>query len=167
MWWLIIVIGIVAGFVWGIRTEYGDFLTGILGAIAGCLTSLLILLILYCCSFCFLDGISYSSPPENIVSLQDSNTIEGSFTFGNGYIDEELTYTFMFGNEEDGFRIKQVKAADCIIKYTDGQPYALQGYYYFNGFGRFMWGTDGIKSDEYIIFIPEDAVTIEFSIDLQ
>ncbi len=164
MWWLIVIICIVVGFLIGYFTDFGDVLTGFLYSLLGGIVSLLVLLAFFLLSFSPVESL-YS--PVNIVSLQDSNTIEGSFVLGSGNIDEELTYTFCYGNETDGFQVKQVVAKNCVIKYTDNQPYYQQKASHFNWFGKLLWGRERISQESYILYVPEDTIITEYNIDLQ
>lgn len=166
MWWLVcLIIAVIFG-IWFCCINDGDFADFLLGFVLGLFADLLVLLL--CLLVSFSSAPSYESAPQPITALADNHLIQdSSFVLGCGTIDEELTYTFVKGNPEEGMTVEQVPAEDCVVKYTDKAPYYTEKRQKFNAFGRFMWGVDSMGCEEYVFYVPEGTVITGFNIDLQ
>lgn len=112
---------------------------------------------------------AYESPVMTekieIVSLADGNLLEGRFGFlGQGYIDEELKYTFVHEGDY-GYTTTQIKAKNCFVNYTTETPYAIPIKQKWGWFGRF-WGVGNEKTIGYVFYLPEGSIIEQFNIDL-
>ena len=165
MWWLFIIIFVVLGGLFIAFTGYGDFEEFLGGAFMGFVFSLIFLVISFCLSFA--DVPNYESAPIPMAALQDGSSIEGSFFLGCGSINEKMTYTFLMGNEEEGFKMEQVDASSVTIKFTEDAPHYTKMRSKLNWYGRFLWGVDSIGASEYVFYVPEGTIKYNYNIDLQ
>lgn len=114
--------------------------------------------------------LSYNLPKtinyqeKNIVSLQDSVGIQGTFFLGSGSIKGNPTYTF-YTEEDGGFKLNNVNASSTLIKYGD-QPKT-----------KYESGCDGVwqwiapcaysSSEPVEVTVPEGTIKQNFTLDAQ
>lgn len=165
MWWLIVLILILGMGLWFYKTGFEEISEFIMGGTVGALMSVFVLL--FCLLISFSSQPTYEIEPEPLGALADSNLVEGNFFLGCGGVNGELTYTFVVGDETNGFIAKQVSAKNCTIKYTDKEPYYTKKFSNFNWFGRAVWGTDGMTIAEYTFYVPKGTIVQNYNIDLQ
>ena len=106
---------------------------------------------------------NYSTPyaTEKIVSLSDSNQINGTFHLRRGYIGEKLYYQYMVDLESGGYKANKVGADNTILFYDDDtcrvEWYEKERHWlYFS------------ETEKYQkIYVPEGSITDDYVIDLQ
>lgn len=107
---------------------------------------------------------NYSSTPyatEKIVSLSDSNQINGKFHLRRGYIGEKLYYKYMVDLGSGGYKANKVGADNTILFYDDDtcrvEWYEKERHWlYFS------------ETEKYQkIYVPEGSITDDYMIDLQ
>lgn len=161
----IIIFGII-GFIIGFRSWYKDFghdaecyWFGFIGAM---LSSML--------GF----GISVALPTQTIkgepnikelVSLQDGQSINGSFFLGCGSIDGKMKYTYYYEIEKDIFKMGQVSYNRALIKY-DSTAY-LETYTYEQTDVWYNWFSISLGQlrKQYIFHVPEGTIKNNYNLD--
>lgn len=104
----------------------------------------------------------------NLVSLQDHNTISGSFFLGSGQINGRMRYVLYYETDSNTYKMFQVDYDDALIKYTDGQPKMNVSYTHSC---QCLWNkfSISITPDEYsyIFEIPKGSIKNNFTLDAQ
>ena len=67
-----------------------------------------------------------SSTDYKIVALQDNFGLEGNFFLGSGYIDDELSYTYMHYVEGRGYKAETVDASNALNNFLKQSYYPNQ-----------------------------------------
>lgn len=102
---------------------------------------------------------------EKIVSLNDNNMVEGKITGGRyairGYIGETLYYQYMVQLNNGGYVANKVKANETILYYSKDN-YRVEWYK-----KKKKWLYFEEEEIYHKIFIPEDSIADEYSIDLE
>ena len=106
---------------------------------------------------------NYSAPyaTEKIVSLNDSNQINGKFHLRRGYIGEKLYYQYMVDLGSGGYKANKVGADNTTLFYDDDtcrvEWYEKERHWlYFS------------ETEKYQkIYVPEGSITDDYVIDLQ
>lgn len=97
---------------------------------------------------------------EHIVALSDNNMISGKFYIRSGYIDENLYYQYLVKLNSGGFVANKVKASNTTLFY-DTDNYRVEWYTRTKKWLYFE------KKENYVkIYIPEDSISSDFSVDL-
>lgn len=105
----------------------------------------------------------YSKTPysvEKIVSLNDSNQINGKFYMKCGYIEEDLYYQYMVKLNNGGFVANKVKSENATLYYDDNN-YRVEWYTRTKKWFYFKREETQIK-----IYIPEGSISEDYLIDL-
>lgn len=105
---------------------------------------------------------NYSKPyaTEKIVSLSDSNQLNGSFHVRRGYIGEKLYYQYMVDLGQ-GYKANKV-CADNTTLYYDNKNCRVEWYEKERHWLYFS------KTEKYHkIYIPEGSITDDYMIDLK
>ena len=111
---ILLIIGIIGGFIIGFFGCYGDFGEGILGALVGFVCAALISLIL--CGLLIpaiaeAEGANYvveQTDVKPIYALKDNSSISGSFFLGTGSIDEDDYYYYVTREEGKGYIVNRI-----------------------------------------------------------
>lgn len=98
-----------------------------------------------------------------IVSLQDGNSINGSFFLGSGQINNSMAYTFYYKTETGGFKLKQIESEYVEIKYSTENPIATK-YYLVDASWWNNFAIDFYES-RWIIEIPEGTIKTNYVLD--
>lgn len=102
-----------------------------------------------------------------IEALNDSSAASGRFFLGSGHSDEGVKYYYIVETEK-GKHIESIDADNAyIIESNDGTP-RIEKYRYDWVNDAVEWIAIGPLTDfEYQIFVPENSVTNEFTVDLE
>ena len=107
-----------------------------------------------------------SSTDHKIVALQDNFGLEGNFFLGSGYVDDELSYTYMHYVEGCGYKAETVDASNAYIEFTDEQPYvSIVRYQFKDGWRNYF--TIPYNSGDAFFYIPEGSILQNYNIDLK
>lgn len=97
---------------------------------------------------------------EKIVSLNDNNLTNGKFYLRSGYIEEDLYYQYIVQLNNGGFKANKVKSANATLFY-DTDNYRVEWY---TKTRSWLYFEDEVTYVE--IYIPEESITTDYSIDL-
>jgi len=134
--------------------------------------------ILFCliifCSCLLITGIIGGALPEEefiyketslpIISLEDNIGHQGKFFLGTGIVHEHSYYYFVLKTDR-GFKIKNVSAEDAYVRYDSQPRIVIKQAIGFKHWYNYIWAIP-IKSQN-IIYVPEDTIISNYSIDLQ
>lgn len=98
---------------------------------------------------------------EHIVSLNDSNMVNGKFYLRHGCIEENLYYQYMVKLNKGGFIANKVKADNAMLYYSDDN-FRVEWY---TKERHWLWFQQ--KETYNKIYIPEGSISEEYSIDLE
>lgn len=110
---ILLIVGIVGGFIYGYTSCYGDFSDGLLGAVAGFVITGLISFTL--CGM-IIPAIAEANGAAHIIeqtdvkplyALKDNSNISGSFFLGTGSIDEDDYYYYITREEGKGYSVNK------------------------------------------------------------
>lgn len=106
---------------------------------------------------------NYSKPyaTEKIVSLSDSNQINGHFHVRRGYIGEKLYYQYMVDLKSGGYKANKVGADNTTLFY-DNKNCRVEWY---EKERHWLYFSETEKYQK--IYIPEGSITDDYMIDLQ
>lgn len=107
-----------------------------------------------------------SSNEYDIVALQDNLGAAGNFFLGSGYIDNELSYTYMHYVEGCGYKAETVEASNVYVEFTDEQPYVSVVKYRFKDNWR-NYITIPYNSEDIFFYVPEGSILQNYNIDLK
>ena len=97
-------------------------------------------------------------------SLQDNNSVSGSFFLGSGQINGEMKYVFYY-ETEGGYRMRQLSYDQALIKYTNEKP-KLEIYRqeptnaFINNFS-----VGGLGDSKNIFYVPKGTVKQNYNLD--
>lgn len=163
-----ILIGMVVGLLIAIYKTYNGWMDGFvdyivhsfIGVLLGLFIGLLVAIILPMTT----EQKQYSS---NIESLNDNNSINGSFFLGCGQIEGKMKYVFYY--EEKGlYKMMQVDCEKASIKYTDSKPKAtmIQKEPTKSMINEFAIDLD-LYDKIYIIEVPKGTIKNNYNLDAQ
>ena len=163
----------------------------LVGSIIGIVLILYILLVLFMfVGYNFTENsnvIKIYETVENVVSLRDEISINSNgevsgglfFTYGAYNSESGLDYYVMVGSDEEGYLIKKL-SSECVYLFLDGtdSPRYVSRYETLETFKRenFLFGgffkVRNIPKQEDILVkqelhVPENAIQIQWSIDMQ
>lgn len=100
-------------------------------------------------------------------SLNDNNSINGSFFLGSGQFNGAMMYTYYY-KDGDFYKMAQLYYKDAKIKYTENKPrieiteVKAKDDVFLNNFS-----INNNYSIEYIIYIPEGSIKQNYILDGQ
>lgn len=164
IWFILIIFGLIIGFIIGFKDGWGildKLFQGLLVGITGLLISFLIALFLNWLCFIPVDKAECSNTKE-VYALKDN-----MYTSGQGIIylrvEEEDKYTYMVINEDGSFSKESIIAEDVRIKEVDNETPSLKEYVYKSK--NEFWS---IWDESYYCFVvPTGTVTNIYSVDLE
>ncbi len=123
----------------------------------------------------FFIALAIPSKTETVIdtylleTLQDNNSVSGSFFLGSGYINGEMKYVFYY-ETDGGYRMKQLKYYNVLIKYTSETPKVetyrkVQTDAFINKFSVYM-GDCGCNNKN-IIYVPKGTIKQNYNLDAQ
>lgn len=102
-----------------------------------------------------------------ITALNDNSAVSGHFYLGSGYVDEDMKYYFIEETEK-GKHMDSVDADYSYIIESNNENPRIEVYSpEFKNNKVLRWFATELAADEYRIYIPENSITTEFSVDLQ
>lgn len=96
-----------------------------------------------------------------LASLSDGSGIHGSFFLGSGYVDSRPVFMY-YTNDNGAYRLKQERADDSIVTYTDGPPQLV--IHYNNSSNKWVSIVND-SSPEYEFQVPQGSVKSDFTLD--
>lgn len=148
---------------WGYMDDLSDyflvFIQFLLGAVFGCLFGLFVA--------CLLPAkeqeVKYT---YNLETLQDGNSVSGSFFLGCGAIDGKMQYVYYY-ESPDGYRMNQIDYDNVVIKYSEEDP-RIETYKMEPIKGKFinLFAFD-IPQERNIIYVPKGTIKQNFTLDAQ
>ena len=97
---------------------------------------------------------------ERIVSLNDSNMVQGKTYLRKGYVNEYLYYQYMVALNGGGYKANKVKSNDTTI-YYDTNNYRVE---WCEKRRKWLWFYETQKYNK--IYIPDGSIINDFNIDL-
>jgi len=156
---IIAIVSIFDGFDY-IEYIFSYFFTGIFGTLIGGLVGLLIALALPA-------KTEIVKTIYNLESLQDNNSVKGSFFLGCGQIEGKMKYVFYY--ERDGFyKLEQADYEKVKVKYSDEKP-KVERFNQKNVKDAFInnFAIDLNCYQEYIIYVPKGTIKQNYTLDAQ
>jgi hypothetical protein len=103
----------------------------------------------------------------NLETLQDNNSVKGSFFLGSGQIDGKMKYVFYYENE-GYYKLEQADYSEVKVKYSEEKPKA-ERFNRQNVKDAFInnFAIDGNSYQEYIIYVPKGTIKQNYSLDAQ
>jgi hypothetical protein len=102
-------------------------------------------------------------------SIQDNDTLHGSFFLGSGSVDDVPTYSYYKQVAENSFAREDVDASLATIHYTDARPYFIHNYKRHDGCGFCNWyintNAGYIVDEHYDFYIPKGSIVNEYRLD--
>lgn len=167
-----LVIGVVAGIISGIRFYGYGVVNKIIGFVIGSIMGFCLGVLTWVSIGSIIGNFIPSewkiSSTTNLIALNDSSQINGSFFLGCGTIGEDTVYKYIV-NTDKGKQIREINTDnnDVYIKEYNGTPKIEINTWEFKN-EKYYWFASPIwKDDEVIFYIPEGSVTNNFSIDLK
>lgn len=118
-------------------------------------------------------GVGAALPKEyvmdrqiELVTIQDTSGIQGSFFLGTGHIESKSYYVF-YQKEGNGVRFGKVSAEKAVVYEEERNGGLIKTYTrqftsgWHNAFGTTLGG------EKYEIFIPQGSILHEFQLDLK
>ena len=146
---------------------------GVVEVIGGAVSTFLVTLVLSALVFLLVSSVVSETTTiddyvfeleetTEISALKDSQDAEGHFYLLGGYTGEELYYYYA-KDTEMGVFVDKIRADDCLIRFTDGQPRIEKYSCTFkdrrkNLYAMPMYGLDTV------VYIPEGSMTTEFAV---
>ena len=156
------VTGIVLGLVYAKNSWRPEFIEYLMYSMLGGASGLFIGLII---ALALPMDLEESKHSLNIETLQDNNSVGGSFFLGSGQIEGKMKYVFYY--EEDGFyKMKTIDYNLVKIKYSDEKPKVIVVEQkpienFIN-----MFAIDNLK-ETYIIEVPKGTIRNDYNLDAQ
>lgn len=97
---------------------------------------------------------------EKIISLNDNNLTNCKFYLRRGYVEEDLYYQYMVQLNDGGLVANKVKSSNATL-YYDTDNYRVEWYTKTK-----KWLYWKIKKTYNKIYIPEESITDDYSVDL-
>ena len=142
----------------------------------GAFLAMFLVLLSAAVALCFAPVGEVDSHTHEIYALADNMQYEG-YVSGNvflirGHTSEELRYNYMYMEEGKGFGFKSAPATDSYLNYledpNDTPSVKIISYDWESPVLRWCFGSDWVKSSEYIFYLPEGANIIDdFTIDFE
>lgn len=102
-----------------------------------------------------------------ITALNDNSAVSGHFYLGSGHIGEDVKYYFIEETEK-GKHTNSVDADYSYIIESNNEKPRIEVYSpEFKNNRVLRWFAVEMADKEYRIYIPENSITTEFSVDLQ
>jgi hypothetical protein len=164
----LILIGMILGMARGIYSAHENHWSDLSDYVAFSILGALL-------SFCIVLPISFMLPMDtydkkyslNIETLQDNNSVSGSFFLGCGQIEGKMKYVFY--HEVNGlYRMNQIDYDLVQIKYSDGKPKVnvTENELTKSWINFFALDFDiGLKT--YIIEVPKGTIKNNYNLDAQ
>ena len=164
MWTIIIVIIItVSVILWNERSDFDDpdyiIFISFVGILVGLLLGAMVAIII-------------PSKTKEVVeiyyleTLQDNNSVKGSFFLGSGNINGEMKYVFYY-DVDGGYKMNQISYDNTLIKYTEDSP-KVEHYKlvktdaFINHFTIYLGCS---CKDRNVIYIPKESVKTDYVLD--
>ena len=121
-------------------------------------------------SVCIYEAVPYETVKTEevpLVALQDNYSVEGGYFVFSGYIDEELTYTYMYETSK-GLTTDQIKAKDAYIKESNEPKLVITTTDVASPIWRFFSASCLTSKEEYTLYLLPNAIVVknQYNIDL-
>jgi len=130
------------------------------------LVSLFIALIISMILDVFTDKVFELKSTNEIVALQDKNSVIGHFFLGSGSIDGDMKYVFM-SKEQNGFRMESFDANEAIVVYSDDKKIERYESEFKNQTLKKLFGQPWFADSEYKIYVPDGTIQNSYNVDLK
>jgi hypothetical protein len=146
-------------------------LGGLLGILIGFFLCLLVILPIHCAVDDCAEKVTDKTATHEILAFADNfefeGRVNGNIFLTSGYVDEKLKYGYMYAVEGKGYSYGSIPAEDSYINKTSNSPH-IETYDVRYANSIIEWLFPCMDSDEYIVYLPEDAqITNEYIIDLK
>lgn len=160
--YIFIVLGILGGiaFSWHEGESGGLY---ILNSISGAFVGMFIGFVV---AFSMSNDYSYEQRRFPLMSLQDNNSVSGTFFLGCGSIGES-TYYVCYMETSEGYKLKRVYYNDATIKFISDTPYIVYNISIKHS-SNFALDIDGAETvTSYIFEVPKGTIKNEYKLDAQ
>ena len=166
LWFVLGLIISVVICVYKTRTDFWfDAFEGFIVFVMALLLSVTLFIISSGSATCCADVDFTTISEKKIIALKDNQNVNGQIYLCGGYVEEEM-YFYYAEETELGYKTDKIKAQNCYIQYTDGEAYIEEQKAGFtNELVKVI--ASPLCSRRYIIYCPEDTVTVEFKVDLE
>ncbi len=137
---------------WGERSEDGFIFLG--GLMSFLVSGFIFIIVMVCIP---TKEVTYTT---RIVSLQDNNRTEGSFSLGSGHIEGVTYYCYYYNHRDGGYALGKVKTSNARIVEWD-KDYAIKKYTMVE---NKEWGK-GHMVGGYVFYVPKGTVVRNFNLD--
>ena len=108
--------------------------------------------------------IRYFEKP--IYSLQDNMATEGRFAIGRGHVDTNLRYYFL-ASTKYGYKVEYVDSNSAYLQKDGEQKIEFYEKRFENDILDYFFDYPEVDKYFYILHIPQDAIEMDYSIDLK
>lgn len=161
---LFIIILVILGFI--VMYSGGEsFSDGLLGALIGFLTGLLLM-------FTIGQIIGLMLPKEenitkeNIYALNSSDSTEGASFIFSGYVDENFIYRYVIETDK-GKHVEEIDADKVYIVEGNYEPIMEIHKTVFKYKWMYLFAYHGSEKDYVKFYVPSGTVTTEYSVNLE
>ena len=102
----------------------------------------------------------------NLVTLQDNNSVRGSFFLGSGNIDGKMKYVYYY-EAEGGYKMGQTNYEQALIKYTEDTPRmeTIKEIKTNDFSNNFTISLHCSCEDDVVIYIPKGTIKTDYVLD--
>ena len=108
--------------------------------------------------------VKYFEKP--IYSLQDNMATEGRFAIGRGHVDTNLRYYFL-ANTKYGYKVEYVDSNSAYLQKDGKQKIEFYEKRFENDIVDYFFDYADVDKNFYVLHIPQDAIEMDYSIDLK
>lgn len=115
-------------------------------------------------SYAKVEDVKYFEKP--IYSLQDNMATQGRFAIGRGYVDTNLKYYFL-ANTKYGYKVEYVDSSSAYLQKDGKQKLDFYEKRFENDILEYLFDYVGANRYFYVLHIPQDAIEMDYHIDLK
>lgn len=106
---------------------------------------------------------------QEIISLQDNNSVLGQLFLGSGYIKGDMKYVFYLKEDSNTYKLNVVNYEDGAIQYTDGPPTVVitDKQRDENSILSYFTFSDWNAKRTYVFKVPKGSIKQNISLDAQ
>jgi len=104
---------------------------------------------------------------NEIVTLQDNNSVEGAFFLGSGAIGRSMYYSFYYNTEDGGFKSKTLDGDYVTVYYDETPRYELHVTEPTDALINKFSVCVSCNGKERKLFVPEGTIKENYKLDAQ
>lgn len=102
---------------------------------------------------------------KNLVSLQDANSVSGSFFLGCGSVNSKMKYTYYYESSNGMFRMGQVSYKYASITYDSIPRMETKETKYTDSWVNWFAIDFECRNDKYIFHVPKGTIKNDYNLD--